>query len=313
MPLEVSAYAPATVSNVGCGFDIMGFAINEPGDVVTVRKIEKPGVFIKSISGDEGRLPHEPSQNTAGIAVIEFMKTINITSGIEIELQKNMPLGSGLGSSAASAVAAVFAANILFDNSLSRRELLPFVLEAEKVACGSAHADNAAPSLLGGFILVRSYNPLDTISLSVPDELICTILYPHIEIKTEHARNILPTSILLKDAVTQWGNVGGFVAGLLKKDFDLIGRSLQDVIIEPVRAKLIPGFSEIKKAALNAGALGCSISGSGPSMFALSKSKSTAKDVEQVMRETCNVKGIENNVYISKINNDGARVTSENE
>lgn len=313
MPLEVSAYAPATVSNVGCGFDIMGFAVNKPGDVVTVRRTEKPGVLIKSISGDEGRLPSESSQNTAGIAVIGLLKTINITTGVEIKLQKNMPLGSGLGSSAASAVAAVFAANILFDTPLSRRELLPFVLEAEKVACGSAHADNATPSLLGGFILVRSYNPIDTISLSVPEELICTILHPHIEIKTEHARNILPDNILLKDAVTQWGNVGGLVAGLLKKDFDLISRSLQDVIIEPVRAKLIPGFSEIKKAALDAGALGCSISGSGPSMFTLSKSESTAKDVGQVMREICNVKGIDNNVFISKINNDGAKVISQNE
>jgi homoserine kinase len=313
MPGEVSVFAPATVSNVACGFDIMGFAVNEPGDVATVRKIEKPGVFIKNISGDEGRLPREPSKNTASIAIIEFLKRINVTNGIEIELQKNMPLGSGLGSSAASAVAAVLAANTLFDNQLSRKELLPFVLEAEKAACGAAHADNAAPSLLGGFILVRSYNPLDTISLAVPDDLICTILHPVLEIQTEYARKILSEKILLKDAVTQWGNVGGLVAGLLKKDYKLIGRSLQDVITEPQRSKLIPGFSEIKNAAMNAGALGCSISGSGPSIFALSKSKSTANNVGQLMKEACDKNGIENQIYISEINNEGPRVISQYE
>ena len=313
MPNEVSVFAPATVSNIACGFDIMGFAVNEPGDVVTVRKIEQPGVFIKNIIGEGGRLPQEPSTNTAGIAIIEFMKAINVTNGIEIELQKNMPLGSGLGSSAASAVAAVLAANILFDNQLSRKKLLPFVLEAEEVACGAPHADNAAPSLLGGFILVRSYNPLDTVSLPVPDELICTILHPHIEIKTEQARNILPENIPLNDAVKQWGNVGGLVAGLLTLDYDLIGRSLQDVIIEPVRSKLIPGFARIKNAAMGAGALGCSISGSGPSMFALSISKNTADSVGQAMKEACDNIGLDNTIYISKVNKEGARVISQNE
>ena len=239
---EISVFAPATVSNVACGFDVMGFAVNEPGDIATVRQIDEPGVFLNSVSGDDGRLPREPSKNTAGIAVIEFLKRINAHGGIEIELHKKMPLGSGLGSSAASAVAAVFAANILFDNPLSKNELLPFVLKAEKTACGAAHADNAAPALLGGFVLIRSYNPLDTISLTVPDELICTILHPALEIRTESARKILPDKIFLKDAVTQWGNIGGLVAGLLKKDYELIGRSLQDVIAEPLRAKLIPGF-----------------------------------------------------------------------
>jgi len=313
MPQEVSVFAPATVSNVACGFDIMGFAVNEPGDVVTMRKIEKPGVLIKKISGDGGRLPRGSSKNTAGIAVIEFLKRINVPNGIEIELNKNMPLGSGLGSSAASAVAAVLAVNILFDNPLSRNELLPFVLEAEKAACGAAHADNAAPSLLGGFILIRGYNPLDTISLAVPDELICTIVHPVLEIQTEYARKILPEKILLKDAVTQLGNVGGLVTGLLKGDYELIGRSLQDVIAEPFRSKLIPGFSEIKKAAMDAGALGCSISGSGPAIFALSKSKHTANNVGQSMRDVCETKGIDNNIYISEINNVGARVISQNE
>ena len=202
---EVSVFAPATVSNVACGFDIMGFAVNELGDVVTVKKIEKPGVFIKNISGDGGRLPREPSRNTAGIAVIEFLKTINVRTDIEIELKKKMPLGSGLGSSAASAVAAVLAANILFDKPLSRNELLPFVLEAEKAACGAAHADNAAPSLLGGFILVRSYNPLDTISLAVPDELLCTIAHPVLEIQTQYARKILPEKTLAQLLFQQSG------------------------------------------------------------------------------------------------------------
>ncbi|MCH9028448.1 MAG: homoserine kinase [Bacteroidetes bacterium] len=313
MNREISVFAPATVSNVACGFDVMGFAVNEPGDIATVRQIDEPGVFLINVSGDDGRLPREPSKNTAGIAVIEFLKRINAPGGIEIELHKKMPLGSGLGSSAASAVAAVFAANILFDNPLSRNELLPLVLKAEKAACGTAHADNAAPALLGGFILIRSYNPLDTISLAVPDELICTILHPALEIRTEYARKILTDKIFLKDAVTQWGNIGGLVAGLLKKDYELIGRSLQDVIAEPLRAKLIPGFSEIKKAAMSAGALGCSISGSGPAIFALSKSKSTAKNVGQSMKDACEKKGIDNNIYISEINNEGPRVISQKE
>ncbi len=313
MNREISVFAPATVSNVACGFDVMGFAVNEPGDIVTVRKIDEPGVFLKTVRGDDGRLPREPSKNTAGIAVIEFLKRISAPGGIEIELHKKMPLGSGLGSSAASAVAAVFAANILFDNPLSRNELLPLVLEAEKAACGTAHADNAAPALLGGFILIRSYNPLDTISLEVPDELICTILHPALEIRTEYARKILSDKIFLKDAVTQWGNIGGLVAGLLKKDYELIGRSLQDVIAEPIRSKLIPGFSEIKKAAMSAGALGCSISGSGPAIFALSKSKSTAKNVGQSMKDSCETKGINSSIYISEINNEGPRVISQNE
>ncbi len=310
---EISVFAPATVSNVACGFDVLGFAVNEPGDIATVSRIEEPGVFLKNVTGDDGRLPREPSKNTAGIAVIEFLKRINAPCGIEIELQKKMPLGSGLGSSAASAVAAVFAANILFDNPLSKNELLPFVLEAEKAACGAAHADNAAPALFGGFILIRSYNPLDTISLTAPDELICTILHPALEIRTEYARKILSDKIFLKDAVTQWGNIGGLVAGLLKKDYELIGRSLQDVIAEPLRAKLIPGFSEIKKAAMSAGALGCSISGSGPAMFALSKSESTTKNVGQSMKDACETKGIDNNIYISEINNEGPRVISQSE
>ena len=313
MNREISVFAPATVSNVACGFDVMGFAVNEPGDIATVRQIDNPGVFLKNVSGDDGRLPREPSKNTAGIAVIEFLKRINAPGGIEIELHKKMPLGSGLGSSAASAVAAVFAANISFDNPLSRNELLPLVLEAEKAACGTAHADNAAPALLGGFILIRSYNPLDTISLAVPDELICTILHPALEIRTEYARKILSDKIFLKDAVTQWGNIGGLVAGLLKKDYELIGRSLQDVIAEPIRSKLIPGFSEIKKAAMSAGALGCSISGSGPAIFALSKSKSTANNVGQSMKDACEKKGIDNNIYISEINNEGPRVISQSE
>jgi len=198
----------------------------------------------------------------------------------------------------------------LFDNPLSRNELLPFVLEAEKAACGSAHADNAAPSLLGGFVLIRSYNPLDTLSLAVPANLMCTILHPFLEIKTEYARKILSKKILLKDAVTQWGNVGGLVTGLLKNDYDLIGRSLQDVIAEPLRSKLIPGFIEIKKAAMNAGALGCSISGSGPAIFALSKSKSIANNVGQAMKAACDKKDIDNNIYISEINKEGPRIIS---
>lgn len=304
----IKVFAPATVANVACGFDILGFAVDAPGDEVIVKFKKSPGVVISKITGDNGKLPRDPEKNTAGVAVLEFLKSIKSRQGVEIKLHKKMPLGSGLGSSAASAVAAVFAVNLLFGEPLKREQLLPFAMEGERIACGSAHADNVAPSLLGGFVLIRSYNPLDVVKIPTPKSLFCIIVHPQIEVRTEDARKILRREISLKDAISQWGNVAGLIAGLYKTDYSLIGRSLQDIIIEPVRAILIPNFEKVKNAALDAGALGCSISGSGPSIFALSNSLKTAKNIGQAMSGQFELLKIQSEIYISKINQDGPKI-----
>jgi homoserine kinase len=304
---EVRTYAPGSVANVGCGFDVMGFAINEPGDEIVARFGKQPGVKIIAIHGNNADLPLDAHKNTAGVAAISLLKSLDISdnSGIELELFKNMPLGSGLGSSAASAVAAVVAVNHLLGEPYTKKELLPFAVAGEYVSCGASHADNAAASLLGGFIFVRSNNPLDVIELPTPDDLFCSVIHPDIEIRTEDTRKILRKEIFLADAVSQWGNVGALVAGLYKNDYDLIGRSLHDQIIEPIRSVLIPGFDKIKKAALDSGALGCSISGSGPSIFALSRGRVTAKQVGSSMEKAIQEIGLSYSLFISPINKQG--------
>ncbi len=311
MKKMVRVFAPATVANVACGFDILGFAVEQPGDEVVLRTTGGAGVTIRSITGDNGRLPVNPKENTAGVAVEAFCRHLQIETGIEMELHKKMPLGSGLGSSAASGAAAVFAANVLFDRPLSNEQLIPFVLQSEKAACGTAHADNAAPALLGGFALIRGYHPLDVVKIPTPEQLYCTIVHPQIEIRTQDARNILKKDLQLKDAITQWGNIAGLVAGLMKPDYELIRRSMQDVVIEPVRSLLIPAFNEVKSAALAAGALGCSISGSGPSIFALSRTHDIAQSAGLAMRKEFDSISIENEIYVSKINQEGPRILEE--
>lgn len=305
---QVTVFAPATVANVACGFDILGFAVENPGDEITLRRSEKTGVSIAKIIGDNGKLPLTPEKNTATVSIIKFLEHIQSSQGIEVELHKKMPLGSGLGSSAASAVAGVFAANLLLGNPLEREELLPFALEGERVACGVAHADNAAPSLLGGFVLIRSYNPLDVIRIPTPEKLYSTIIHPEIEIRTEDARKILKKNIRIQDAVVQWGNIAGLITGLLQSDYELIRRSMQDVIIEPIRSILIPAFQNVKDAAINEGALGCSISGSGPSIFALSLSEEIAKKVGDAMQNEFEILEIGSEVHISKINKKGPQI-----
>lgn len=304
----VRVFAPATVANVACGYDILGFAVEAPGDEVEMERIARPEVILESITGDQGLLPCDPERNTATIVVSHFLRAIGAKEGVRVRLHKQMPLGSGLGSSAASAVGAIHAANELFGRPLTQRELLPFALEGERAACGSGHADNAAPSLLGGFVLVRSYEPLDVIRIPTPPELYCTLVHPHIEIQTKDARSLLRRQIYLRDAVTQWGNVGGLVAGMYSSDYELIGRSIQDVIIEPTRALLIPGYDAIKEAALQAGALGCSISGSGPSIFTLAKGEATARAAAEAMQRTFWELGIDNEVYVSRINTMGPKL-----
>jgi len=310
---EVRVFAPASVANVGCGFDVLGFAIHEPGDEIVARVRDEAGVAITAIHGDGGKLPLNIDKNTAGVAATAMLQDLSddISFGIELELHKKMPLGSGLGSSAASSVAAVVAVNRLLGDPFDRKDLLKYAVEGERVACGAAHADNAAASLLGGFVFIRSNHPIDVIPIDYPDGLHCTVIHPQIVIRTEDTRKILRKQILLARAVAQWGNVGALVAGLMKGDYDLIGRSLHDEIIEPIRSVLIPGFNQMKSAAMDAGALGCSISGSGPSVFALSTSNEEAEKIGAAMQRAVASVGLTSDLYISEINKAGCTVISE--
>ena len=304
----VKAFAPATVANVCCGFDILGFAVDSPGDEVILTEKNEPGVVVKRIVGDRGRLPLEANLNTASVAVQSFLNAIGSNQGIEIELFKNLPLGSGMGSSAASAVAALVGINHLFGNPLTREQLIPHAMEAERIACGSAHADNVGPSLLGGFVLVRDYHPLDVVKIPVAANLYCTLVHPQIELKTEDARRVLKSSVNLKDAITQSGNTAGLMVGLMSGDNSLISRSLKDVIAEPVRSVFIPGFEAVRGEAVKAGALGCGISGSGPTMFALSASHEIALKVGEIMQMQFLKYHLKSEVYVSRINLEGAKV-----
>lgn len=316
----VTGFASATIGNVACGFDVLGFAIKEPGDEVILTLHEESSsespVSIKAIHGDGGALPRDPKKNTSSFVVLKFLeylrnhKGIDFQGHIDLELKKNLPLSSGMGSSAASAAAALIAANELLGSPCTKMELVHFAIEGERVACGSAHADNAAPAMLGNFILIRSYNPLDLITIPPPDQLYCTLAHPHIELRTAYARSVLPRSISLKTATEQWGNVGALISGLLTSDYELIGRALVDVIAEPKRAPLIPGFYEVKEAALGAGALGCSIAGSGPSIFAFSSSAATAEKAGAAMRNAfLDIdEHLEADIWVSPVCREGARI-----
>jgi homoserine kinase len=308
---SVKAFAPATVANVSCGFDILGFAIDAMGDTVELMLKDEPGICVVSIEGDEGRLPLDAAKNTCAVAIQAMLDELGINPGIDIFLKKGLPLGSGMGSSAASAVAALMAANELLGNPFTKKELLPFAIVAEKVACGAGHADNVAPSLLGGFVLIRDYHPLDVIKLHVPDELYCTLLHPHFELNTADSRSVLRDQIPMKVSTIQSGNVGGFIAGLYQEDYDLISRSLKDVIAEPYRAVLIPGFYEIREKLKEAGVLGMGISGSGPTLFALSKGSETSAKIAVAAEEIYQTIGLEVDIYFSKINTQGAYVIQE--
>jgi homoserine kinase len=304
-PSRIEVFAPATVANVASGFDVLGFALDTPGDAVSVTRVPGKAVTVVSITGDEGKLPRDPKKNTAAVAVGGLMAKIGFPFGVEIALEKRMPLSSGLGSSAASAVAAVFAANLLAGSPLTVRELLPFTMEAERAACGSAHADNVAPSLMGGFVLIRSYEPLDVVQLPVPAGLSCAVAHPHAELRTEDARRILKKEIRLADAIRQWGNLAALVAALYNGDLQLLGRSLQDVVAEPARSLLIPGFAAVKAAAMAAGALGCSISGSGPSVFALCATPEISARAGDAMVAAFAGAGLSCDLYISAVNTKG--------
>lgn len=302
---EVTVYAPATVANIVCGFDVLGMALQQPADKLVMRRIAEREVRI--VNCDDFNLPTEPGKNVFGGALFAMMREAGIEGGFEIESTKHIKPGSGIGSSAASAAGAVVGANALLGNLFHNEQLVHFATYGEEVASGARHADNIAPCIYGGVTLIRSNAPLDIVPLQSPP-LYVTVIHPQIEVRTSDARQILKKQILLKDAIVQWGNVAGLVAGFMKSDYELIRRSLQDVLIEPVRSMLIPGFAEMKKTCMDAGALGGGISGSGPSVFMFSKDNATAHHVEQAMRQVYEKIGVEFFVYVTKVSERGAWV-----
>ena len=308
---SVTAFAPASVANVGCGFDVMGYAVEGIGDKVTITL--NPGADTSKVilKGKYGNLtPEARHKNTAGVAVNAYLQALGITDlPVEIELEKNMPLGSGMGSSASSSAAAVFAINQLAGNPLNTLQLIPFAMEGERIACGTAHADNVAPALLGGFTLIRSYNPLDIIPVSCPDDLYSAIIHPDIELNTSAARRVLKTEVSFQNAISQSANTAGFMVALIRGDYDLLKRSMSDLLAEPYRTQLIPGFDAVKNAALEAGAVGCGISGSGPSVFALCQGETIARQVADAISKAFNKIGLLNEAFVSKVNAPGTRVT----
>ncbi len=302
---SVKVSAPGTVANLVCGFDVLGLCLGAPCDEMAVSLLPEKKVVIKSADGFN--LPTDPAQNTAGAPLLEMLQELDADFGFEVLIKKNIKPGSGIGSSAASAAGAVVAANVLLNDIFTKEQLVRFAMSGEKVASGVKHADNVAPCIYGGITLIRSIFPLEIVPIPAP-ELWVTVVHPQIEVRTSDARQILKKQVLLKDAIRQWGNIAGLVAGFMKNDYGLIGRSLEDVIIEPVRSILIPGFDEVKKQSKAAGALGGGISGSGPSIFMLSENKSTAECVSKEMHSIYERIGLEHHVYVTTINQQGVKI-----
>jgi len=303
---SIRIFSPATIANVSCGFDVLGLCLDTIGDEMEIAITSAKGIAIKQITGAE--LPLEAEKNVAGVAALALLEHLQPDHGFQITIHKNIKAGSGIGSSAASAAGAVFAINHLLGNPLTPKELVPFAMQGEKLASGSAHADNVAPALLGGFTLVRGYDPLDIIRIDAPEELYATVIHPQIELKTMDARSVLKETIPLKKAIVQCGNIAGLIAGLYTKDYELIGRSLHDELVEPVRYILIPKFKELKQAAIHAGALGGGISGSGPSVFALSRGIQTSQKAAEAMAAVLHDTGIPFELHVSPINPTGIKI-----
>lgn len=306
----LKVFSPATVANVSCGFDSLGFAVDTVGDEMTFTKTASKGVKITNITG--ANLSYNVDDNAASAVVQKMLIEANVNFGVELTISKGYSPGSGLGSSAASAAGAAFGANQLLGNIYSELELVKFAMFGEEVACGSQIADNVAAAIYGGFVLIRSYDPLEIVKLPVPKELRLVAIHPQVEVKTKDAREVLPKQIDLKDAITQWANVGGLISGLYANDYKLISNSLVDIIVEPYRKKLIPYFDDVKNAALKSGALGAGISGSGPTIFAICKGDESASDVHSAINESYKNTGIEYTLFISKINNQGIKILESN-
>ncbi|HEY4800786.1 MAG TPA: homoserine kinase [Bacteroidia bacterium] len=310
MKNKIKIFAPATVANFVCGYDILGFALNNCGDEVELIRNESNELTFELVNSESPLAQLPPEKNIAYAMVKLFLQQQNIREGIHIRLHKKMPLNSGMGSSSASSVAALVAANELFGSPLTKHQLLPLSMEGERMACGMAHADNVAPALFGGIVLIRSYDPLEVVQLPVPEKLFAAVIHPHIDVPTSAARKIIRQNILLKDAVTQWGNIGGLIAGIYSGNYPLLGRSMQDVLIEPARALLIPFFYEMKKAAIEKGALGFGISGSGPSVFALCTDHNTAEQIGASTNQFLKQNNIASDYFASGINTRGANIIS---
>ena len=303
---EIKIFCPATIANISCGFDVLGLCLESVGDEMIIRKSDVKGIKITKIVGEE--LPLETSKNVAGVAALALLDAIDYKFGFEIEIYKNIKPGSGIGSSAASAAGAVFGINELLGKPFTRKELVEFAMKGEAIASGSEHADNVAPAILGGITLVRSSAPLDIIKIESPSELYATVIHPQIELKTSEMRAVLQPMIPLKSAILQWGNLGGLIAGLYTSDYELIGRSLHDEIVEPLRGPFIPKFDVIKKTALENGALGSGISGSGPSIFALSKGIETANRIAKAMFVVYEDMNLPFEIHVSKVNPEGVKI-----
>ncbi|GAB4091491.1 homoserine kinase [Flaviaesturariibacter terrae] len=303
----VTVLAPGSVSNLGSGFDVLGFALNEPCDELILRFSDTPGVRLINESPYE--LPDDPERNVSGVVLLSVLRKTGSGRGFELTVRKRIKPGSGIGSSAASAAGAAVAANTLLGNPFSKLELLELAMEGEVIASGARHADNVAPCIYGGVTLIRSLDPVDIIPLPVAD-LFVSVVHPQIEIKTADARAVLRLEVPLKNAIRQWGNLGALVAGFYRNDAELIGRSMEDVVAEPFRKALIPGFDAVADACRAAGALGGGISGSGPSLFQFSKTRATAEKVAEAMAGIYTQLGIEYHTYVTTINPDGVRVVS---
>ena len=303
---EIKLFCPATIANISCGFDVLGLCLETVGDEMIIRKSDVKGIKITKIVGED--LPLETSKNVAGVAALALLDAIDYKFGFEIEIYKNIKPGSGIGSSAASAAGAVFGINELLGKPFKLKELVVFAMKGEAIASGSEHADNVAPAILGGITLVRSSAPLDIIKIESPSELYATVIHPQIELKTSEMRAVLQPMIPLKSAILQWGNLGGLIAGFYTSDYDLIGRSLHDEIVEPLRGPFIPKFDVIKKTALENGALGSGISGSGPSIFALSKGIETANRIARAMFVVYEDMNMPFEIHVSKVNPEGVKI-----
>ena len=303
---EIKIFSPATVANVSCGFDVLGFCLDSVGDKMVIKKTNKKGIHITKIEGFD--LPYEAELNVAGVSALAMYNAINVDFGFEIEIYKNIKPGSGIGSSAASAVGSVFGMNKLLGNPFNKTELTAFAIKGEALASKCEHADNLAPALFGGFTLVKSLSPLQILEIPTPNDLFATIVHPQIEIKTSDSRALLPEQVPLSDAITQWANLASLVHALHTNDYKLIGNSLKDVIVEPYRSRLIPYFNEVKEAALKANALGVGISGSGPSIFTLCKGLETANNIKQAIQNVYSKTGINFDIHVTKINTKGVKI-----